>query len=72
MITAAVRRATAGAASARAAGQPAGGTPPAHAGAILNALDIGMELLATLAPEHCPPELFGVALRLLAGMEADP
>jgi AcrR family transcriptional regulator len=45
--------------------------PPQHVDAILKALDIGMELLTTLDPEHCPPELFPIALRLLAGVHID-
>ena len=28
-----------------------------------------MSLLTVLAPEQCPPELFGVAWRLITGME---
>ena len=44
--------------------------PPEHADAILKALDIGMELLTMVAPEHCPPELFPTALRLLTGTPA--
>ncbi|MFC4005619.1 TetR/AcrR family transcriptional regulator [Nonomuraea purpurea] len=37
-----------------------------QADAILKALDIGMNLLTVLAPERCPPDLFPLALRLLA------
>jgi AcrR family transcriptional regulator len=44
--------------------------PPQQAEAILKALDIGMSMLAVLAPEQCPPTLFPVALRLLAGLPA--
>ncbi|WP_219825404.1 TetR/AcrR family transcriptional regulator [Nonomuraea typhae] len=43
--------------------------PADQADAVLKALDVGMWLLATLAPERCPPELFGTALRLLAQRE---
>lgn len=43
--------------------------PRGHADAILQALDIGLSTLSMLDPEHCPPELYPVALRLLAGME---
>jgi AcrR family transcriptional regulator len=42
--------------------------PPQQAEAILKALDIGMSMLAVLAPEQCPPSLFPVALRLLTGL----
>ena len=45
--------------------------PAEHAGTILAALDIGMRVLSLLDPERFPPELFPVALRLLAGMEVD-
>ncbi|MEV0995602.1 helix-turn-helix domain-containing protein [Nonomuraea sp. NPDC050202] len=40
--------------------------PYEEADAILKSLDLGMRLLTLLAPEHCPPELFLKALRLLA------
>jgi AcrR family transcriptional regulator len=44
--------------------------PYEQADAILKSLDIGMRLLTLLAPERCPPELFGTALRLLAAPKA--
>ncbi|WP_103953884.1 TetR/AcrR family transcriptional regulator [Nonomuraea solani] len=46
------------------------GLPYEQADAILKSLDIGMRLLALLAPERCPPELFSTALRLLTAPEA--
>jgi AcrR family transcriptional regulator len=52
-------------------GSEAARLPPEHQDAILKALDLGMGVLSTLAPERCPPELFGQALRLLTGMEID-
>jgi AcrR family transcriptional regulator len=45
--------------------------PYEQADAILKSLDIGMRLLTLLAPEHCPPELFPTALRLLSAPPAD-
>ncbi|MEV0381203.1 helix-turn-helix domain-containing protein [Nonomuraea sp. NPDC050643] len=45
--------------------------PYEQADAILKSLDIGMRLLTLLAPEHCPPELFPTALKLLGGRSAD-
>ncbi|MFI6476739.1 TetR/AcrR family transcriptional regulator [Nonomuraea sp. NPDC050663] len=40
--------------------------PPGQADAILKALEAGMSLMTMLDPERCPPELFGVALKLLS------
>ncbi|MEV0620942.1 helix-turn-helix domain-containing protein [Nonomuraea sp. NPDC050404] len=45
--------------------------PYEQADAILKSLDVGMRLLALLAPDRCPPELFPVALRLLAAPKGD-
>lgn len=42
-----------------------------HASAILTALDIGLVTLYLLDPQRFPPELYAVALRLVAGMEVD-
>jgi AcrR family transcriptional regulator len=41
--------------------------PPGQAENILLALDLGLGIRAMVDPDGCPPELFGVALRVLAG-----
>jgi hypothetical protein len=45
--------------------------PPQHVDTILMALDLGLSALGLLDAERFPPELHGVALRLLAGMKVD-
>lgn len=44
---------------------------PEHVDALLKALNIGVAALSLLDSERCPPELYAVALRLLAGMEVE-
>lgn len=46
--------------------------PPWHVLTLVTALSIGLGSLSLISEEHCPPELFPVALRLLAGLPIDP
>ncbi|WP_393916773.1 TetR/AcrR family transcriptional regulator [Halostreptopolyspora alba] len=39
---------------------------------LVTALSIGLGALTLIDRERCPPELFGIALRLMAGMPVDP
>lgn len=45
--------------------------PQQHVDTILTAFDLGLGLLALIDPERHPPELYGVTLRLLAGLSLD-
>jgi AcrR family transcriptional regulator len=54
---------------------PAGSTmaalPSQHVSTILMALDLGLSALGLIDSERFPPELYGVALKLLAGLEVE-
>jgi AcrR family transcriptional regulator len=45
--------------------------PRQHVDTILMALDLGLGMLGLIDIERYPPELYGVALRLLAGLDLD-
>ncbi|QVQ52994.1 TetR/AcrR family transcriptional regulator [Spiractinospora alimapuensis] len=45
--------------------------PPGLVLNLVTALSIGLGSLSLISAEHCPPELFRVALRLLAGLPID-
>lgn len=45
--------------------------PQQHVETILTAFDLGLGMLGLIDPERHPPELYGVTLRLLAGLSLD-